>query len=279
MNYKNEQVSPPGETDFDLAGSLAWVVENLTFALGMALMFSKTVDLMAAFAPATIFGYSGVALFYGLAVGVLIEGALFVMKLTLPRAKNVVDWLWTVVVIVTPFLISALAQVFDSFRVGDALKEQPQEIQTFISWFVPSIPTIIMALLLGKSIFSSIPKELMQQKPTSAIAPSLTPVTLSSPKPDHGDQLMKRLKNSRFVGRFMSPPKKQKVAQATDSPIHPPTLCAVCRAELPFIEYGSKIGKDSKPAKWPIYEKCVNPKCTTGRKNLGLPKALPGSQV
>jgi hypothetical protein len=34
--------------------------------------------------------------------------------------------------------------------------------------------------------------------------------------------------------------------------------CYVCGTELRFLEYGQKIGKNGKPAKWPIYEKCPN---------------------
>lgn len=38
----------------------------------------------------------------------------------------------------------------------------------------------------------------------------------------------------------------------------PPIKCTVCDTELRFIEYGHKIGKDGREAKWPIYEKCPN---------------------
>ncbi len=34
--------------------------------------------------------------------------------------------------------------------------------------------------------------------------------------------------------------------------------CQICGTELRFLEYGHKIGKNGKPAKWPIYEKCPN---------------------
>lgn len=149
------------EQNFDFGACMGYAVENLVFLLGMALMFAKTVDLMSAFAPKQIFGYAGVEGWYGLAVGCLIEGALLVMKLLLPRAKNVIDWMWNVVVVVLPFLISALCQVFDSFQVRETLAQQPPEIQVFFNWFVPSVPTIIMALMIGKSIFTSMPDNMM----------------------------------------------------------------------------------------------------------------------
>ncbi len=47
--------------------------------------------------------------------------------------------------------------------------------------------------------------------------------------------------------------------------------CPKCHAILPFLEYGHKTGKNGKPAKWPIYEKCRNSECSLGRKNLNLP--------
>jgi hypothetical protein len=145
----------------DYGAGCTWLVENGAFALGMLLMFSKTVDLMTAFAPKTIFSYTGVGLFYGLACGFLIEGALLVMKLSLPRAKNPADWAWNVLVVIAPFLISAAAQIIDSFYVRDTLAQQPPEVQLFISYFVPSIPTLIMALFIGKSVFASIPEDLL----------------------------------------------------------------------------------------------------------------------
>ncbi len=153
--------SPNQTQAFDFGGCAAWAVENLTFGLGMLLMFSKTVDLMSAFAPQTILGYTGLETFYGIAVGVLVEGALFVMKLTLTRARNVLDWLWNVAVVVLPFAISGLAQVVDSFLVRNTLASQPNWVQVLVQWGVPSIPTTIIALLIGKSVFSSIPPEIM----------------------------------------------------------------------------------------------------------------------
>ena len=127
----------------------------------MVLLFSRTVDLLTAFAPATLFGYAGMETFYGLAVGLLVEGALFAMKLTLGRAKNPIDWIWNVVVIIAPFLVSALAQVFDSFNVRNTMIQQPEYIQVFVQWFIPSIPTVIIGLLIGKSIFATMPASIM----------------------------------------------------------------------------------------------------------------------
>lgn len=147
--------------EFDLGGCMSYLVENAVFALGMLLMFSKTSDLMAAFAPSNIMGYTDVEAYYGIACGLLIEGAMFAMKMLLPRSKNAVDWLWNTLAVAAPFLISGLAQVFDSFIIRDELSKQPPEVQLFVSWFVPSIPTMIIGLLTIKAIMGSIPKELL----------------------------------------------------------------------------------------------------------------------
>lgn len=55
---------------------------------------------------------------------------------------------------------------------------------------------------------------------------------------------------------------------------HKPSKCPKCGSELQFIEYGSKMGSNGKPAKWPIYEKCHNKECSLGRRNLGLPEPV-----
>jgi hypothetical protein len=49
---------------------------------------------------------------------------------------------------------------------------------------------------------------------------------------------------------------------------HAPAKCTTCGGPLPFVEYGHKLGKNGKEATWPIYEKCKNPECKTGAKNL-----------
>ena len=50
--------------------------------------------------------------------------------------------------------------------------------------------------------------------------------------------------------------------------VHAPLACNQCGVPLEFIEYGHKTGKDGREATWPIYQKCVNPGCVSGRKNL-----------
>ena len=49
---------------------------------------------------------------------------------------------------------------------------------------------------------------------------------------------------------------------------HKPLACQQCGVPLDFVEYKHKTGKDGREATWPVYKKCVNPACTTGRKAL-----------
>jgi len=274
MNEENvvqEEVKPavPPEQSvaMDFGGCASVFIENATFGLGMLLMFSKTVDLMSAFAPRTIMGYTGLEVVYGFAVGLLVEGAMFVMKLLLPRSKNPIDWLWTVVVVLTPFIISGLAQVFDSFEVRGAMGSQPEHIQVAVAWFVPSIPTIIIALLLGKTIFSSIPPEMLPKGFNFGKGESNLK---GSSAPSLGG-LFGAVKN--LIPGTSAPAKPARSGVKSSPSGHAPALCGECRSELQFVEYGTKVGKNGRPAKWPVYEKCGNPGCSIGRRNMKLPKA------
>jgi len=145
---------------FDFGGCAQWIVENGVFVLGMFLMFARTVDIATAFAPNEFMGYENVEQWYGLAVGIMVEGALLVMKFTIGRPQNLFEWLWNVVLIIFPFAISALAQVFDSQMIRDTMSTQPETTQQFIAVFIPSIPTVIIGLFIGKAILHSIPPEL-----------------------------------------------------------------------------------------------------------------------
>lgn len=187
--------------EYNFASCLGSVVENLTFVLGMGLMFSKTVDLLTAFAPTSFMGYVGVEGYYGLACGLLVEGALVVMKFLLPYSKNPAQWLWNAALILTPFLISALAQPIDSMIVRQTIVDQPQEIQLFVTWFVPSIPTLIIGMFIGKSILDSMPEEFL---------PKGMPVW----KRPNVLQLNPFSKNGKkeAQGNFTSPPQKEKLS-------------------------------------------------------------------
>lgn len=135
------------------------VIENGVFILGLILMYSKTVDLLSAFAPSKFLGYAGNEAIYGACVGLMVEGVVIAVKLTLDRSKTASAWLWGVITMLVPFAISGLAQVFDSFVVRETLAQQPAEIQFLVNWGVPSVPTVIAGLLIIKRIIETRPVE------------------------------------------------------------------------------------------------------------------------
>lgn len=158
------------EDDFDFGALVTWFIENGVFVIGAFVLFAKTSDLMTKFAPSEFMGYTDIASIYGFVVACMVEGAFVGMKLALGRPRNVLAWVSNVILIIAPFGVSALAQVFDSFITQDTLAQQTPEIQFFATWFIPSIPTLIVALFLGKAILESMPPQLMRGfKKTSTV--------------------------------------------------------------------------------------------------------------
>lgn len=149
------------------------IIENGVFILGLVLMFSKTVDLLSAFAPSKFLGYEGNEAIYGFAVGLMVEGVVIAVKLTLGNSRNPRAWLWNVITMLVPFVISGFAQVFDSMVVRDTIGQQPAEIQYLITWGVPSIPTIIVALLIIKRIVETRPDSLPTTEHVKVITPAV----------------------------------------------------------------------------------------------------------
>ena len=148
-------MSEETQDDFDFGALVTWFIENGVFVIGAFVLFAKTSDLMTKFAPSEFMGYTDIASLYGFVVACMVEGAFVGMKLALGRPRNVLAWVSNVILIIAPFGVSALAQVFDSFITQDTLAQQTPEIQFFATWFIPSIPTLIVALFLGKAILES----------------------------------------------------------------------------------------------------------------------------
>ena len=154
MNNHNEE----GQWDFSFLGKVGGsVLENAAFILGAFLLFSRTSDLMTAFAPASFLGYTGIEAVYGMLSALMVEGLLFSIKFSIGRSRNSIAWVWNIILLAVTFGISALAQSIDSFVVRETLTSQPAEIQWAISWGVPLIPAIVVGVLMVKSVFDSIP--------------------------------------------------------------------------------------------------------------------------
>jgi hypothetical protein len=50
---------------------------------------------------------------------------------------------------------------------------------------------------------------------------------------------------------------------------HAPLACHVCGEQRAFVEYGEKLGKDGRMAKWPIYEPCSKENHPQPKKSIG----------
>jgi len=144
--------------DFSFLGKVGGsVLENAAFILGAFLLFSRTSDLMTAFAPSSFLGYEGIEAVYGMLSALMVEGLLFSIKFSIGRSRNSVAWVWNLVLLAVTFSISAWAQTIDSFVVRQTLSEQSAELQWAVAWGVPLIPAIIVGVLMVKSVFDGIP--------------------------------------------------------------------------------------------------------------------------
>jgi hypothetical protein len=134
-------------------------IENGILLLGSILLFAKTTELMTAFAPKQIFGYTGIEVFYGMACAIMVEGLFVTMKFQISRSTNPYSWGWNLILIVIPFVISALAQAIDSFMIQKTLAGQPPAVQFLVAWGVPMVPALIVGLVLVRSVLESVPDE------------------------------------------------------------------------------------------------------------------------
>jgi len=133
--------------------------------LGALLLFAKTTELMTAFAPKQILGYTGIEVFYGMACAIMVEGLFVTMSFQIKKSPNPQAWTWNLALIAIPFVISALAQPIDSFVMEKTITEQPAPIQFLVSWGVPMVPALIMGLVLVKNVLESV-EDKPQQKQT-----------------------------------------------------------------------------------------------------------------
>jgi hypothetical protein len=137
------------------------LVENLVFFVAAVVLFFKTSELLAIFAPKTILGYDNLGGVYGMVCALLVEGLLAVTKWSLDKKDNSMAWAYKVGLLVVTFLISAIAQVVDGFMIRDTLTQQPPAIQMLIQWGVPLVPSLILALAAGKAVFENIPPSVL----------------------------------------------------------------------------------------------------------------------
>jgi hypothetical protein len=125
------------------------VVPKLAMIGAAIILYFKTAQVMTAFAPSVVFGYTGLEVLFGNLNATLVEGIIlalhFIPSMQRNEAAKVFKWFL--------FGISALCQVVDGFLVQNTLAQQPESIQFIVSWGVPLIPTIIFfgLLTIGQS--------------------------------------------------------------------------------------------------------------------------------
>lgn len=133
------------------------IVENAVFLVAAVVLFFKTTELLSLFAPAEIFGYTGLEFLYGATCALLVEGLLVVTKWSLDKSDNPMAWAYKVGLLVVTFLISASAQIADGVLIRDTLDQQPYVVQLLIQVGVPLVPSVILALAAGKTVFEKMP--------------------------------------------------------------------------------------------------------------------------
>ena len=143
---------------FSPGKALELVIENGVFLIAAFMLFLKTSELLGTFAPAEFLGYTGIGPIYGIVCALLVEGLLVVAKLNLSRTQSSWNWLYSLLLILVTFTLSAMAQVADGFLIRQTLANQPMAIQYLVNYGVPLVPSIILALVLGKSIVGSLPE-------------------------------------------------------------------------------------------------------------------------
>ena len=130
-----------------------WIGE-IAFWLGILLAFSKTAELMAAFAPRRFFMFEGVEGIYGILCALMIEGLFVAMKYDLQRGSGTERARYiSAAFAFGAWAFSFAAQFLDSFVIAGKIGELHAELQWFLTYFVPSTPiTIAGAIALVRGL-------------------------------------------------------------------------------------------------------------------------------
>lgn len=109
-----------------------------------AMLYTRTSEIMTAFAPKTVFGYTGLEPLFGNVSALLVEGVILGIHFipSMKRNESAQFFKWVL------FAISSASQVIDGFLVKETIGNQPEVIQFVVNWGVPLIPTIVFLGLL-----------------------------------------------------------------------------------------------------------------------------------
>lgn len=190
------------------------------FVWGALMMYPKTVDLLANFAPNEFLGYTEMAGWWAMGSALLIEGVMVILKVKMwiYPSRNLVEWIWDGILTIAPFAMSALAQVFDGMLVRNTLTSQPVEIQMAVDWGVPLLPSLVIGLMIIYAMIESAPRGLfggMQQSGGGGFkAPKLSLPNLGMLDPrnwfSNGNGHDKRKSERRDKGTQQPPPKEER---------------------------------------------------------------------
>jgi hypothetical protein len=146
---------------------LALVIENVVFLVAAVVLFLRTSELFAIFAPRGM-SDAGTAQIYGWVSAGLVEGLLVAVKFTLPHVKRAEAYAYNAFLILVTFGISAAAQLADGYIIRDTLDLQSPAVQWLIQVGVPLVPSLILLAVAGKSIVEHAPQGIGQNLPTKA---------------------------------------------------------------------------------------------------------------
>jgi hypothetical protein len=146
---------------------LALVIENVVFLVAAVVLFLRTSELFAIFAPRGM-SDAGTAQIYGWVSAGLVEGLLVAVKFTLPHIKRSEAYAYNAFLILVTFAISAAAQLADGYIIRDTLSRQSPAVQWLIQVGVPLVLSLILLAVAGKSIVEHAPQVGSQNMPTKA---------------------------------------------------------------------------------------------------------------
>lgn len=153
-----------------MAGVLDWGI----FVIASLMLYAKTSEVFARFAPASFFGYTDVQIFYGMICALLVEGVLFLGKLSVNHSENSSVFLWNFFLIAFTWAVSSAAQIFDGFLNAGTLANQPITVQYAVTYGIPLIPSFVLAAVLVKSLIAAMPERVESTRPKTA---NFTPIS------------------------------------------------------------------------------------------------------
>lgn len=169
----------------NIGKALNWLMENAVFLVTAIVLYFRTAELLALFAPQDLLGYTGpdMARAYGYLSALLVEFVLVGAKYSLDQERDDLAWAYNVALIVVTFLISAASQVTDGLYVRNTLADQPQIVQNLVNIGVPLIPSMVLAMMAGKAIVRSAPASLFERFTAGRVSGRMPTIRVVKPDP------------------------------------------------------------------------------------------------